>query len=276
MQPVKVIAVASGKGGVGKTSVSINLACQLAHLGQKVLLLDADLGLANADILLGVRPKWTLADVMAERCSLDEAIVKSPSGVRLIPAASGVKSMVDLNTHELAGLIGALSELEENFDVLLVDSAAGISDSVLTLSGACHHVLVVSTPEPTAIADAYALIKLLNRDTGVPHFQVVFNMCDTESQARGAFERLNDVAHRFLDINLFYAGSIPRDTFLNRAIRQQTPVVEQFPGSAAAQAIHRLAKKVDQWPIPEAPSGRLEFFVDRLAQRPPEHAGVEA
>ncbi len=272
MNPVKVIAVSSGKGGVGKTNVSVNLACQLARRNRRVLLLDADLGLANVDIMLGLRPKWNLSHVLDGQCAIQDIVLPGPSGISIIPAASGVKKMAELGGEQHGAIVAALSELRDDYDVLVVDTAAGISDSVITFSRASQYVVVVVTDELTSMADAYALIKVMSRDAGIKRFKVLRNMVDSHDQARDGFERLNEVAQRFLDVTLEYAGFIPRDRFLVKADAQQQVVSELYPGADASLAFRKLAEKVDKWPVPEGPSGNLEFFVDRMLQ--PRVAGV--
>jgi len=264
MHPVQVIAVTSGKGGVGKTNVSVNLACQLAKQGKRVLLMDADLGLANVDILLGLRPLRNLSHVLAGECSLRDVLVTGPFGVQVIPAASGIKQMAELTPTQHAQLVQAFGSLEDDFDVLVVDTAAGISDSVVTFSRASQHVLVVVTEEPTSLADAYGLIKVLNRDAGISRFKVVCNMVSSDLQARRIFERLCAVAERFLDVQLTFVGAIPRDEFLLKAVARQRTVSEMFPATESVLAFKRLADQVSAWPIPGEPRGHIEFFFERL------------
>ncbi|MEL0028876.1 MAG: MinD/ParA family protein [Perlucidibaca sp.] len=264
MHPVQVIAVASGKGGVGKTNVSINLACQLARRGQNVLLMDADLGLANVDILLGLRPTLNLSHVMAGECELADILIPGPFGMDVIPAASGVKRMAELSPSQHAALVQGFGTLAEPYDVLIVDTAAGISDSVVSFSRASQHVLVVVTEEPTSLADAYGLIKVLNRDAGITRFKVVCNMISSDDQARRVFERLCSVAERFLDVQLSLVGAIPRDEFLLRAVARQRAVSELYPATESVMAFKRLAEAAAAWPIPEGPRGHIEFFFERL------------
>ncbi len=264
MSAVKVIAVSSGKGGVGKTNVSVNLACQLARRGRRVLLMDADLGLANVDIMLGLRPKWNLSHVLNGECEIRDILMTGPNGISIIPAASGIKKMAELGAESHGAIVRALSELDEDYDALIVDTAAGISDSVITFSQASQYVLVVVTDELTSMADAYALIKVMNRDAGISRFKILRNMVDSTEQARDGFERLNEVAQRFLDVTLEYAGFIPRDRFLVKADASQKAVSELFPGCDASLAFRKLAETVDKWPLPKGPSGNIEFFVDRM------------
>ena len=267
IHPVQVIAVTGGKGGVGKTSVSINLSVALATLGRRVALLDADLGLANIDVLLGLNAKLTLEDVLAGRCALRDIMLQGPAGIRIIPASSGAQQMAQLGALEHAGLINAFSDISEQIDVLIVDTAAGISDSVVSFVRAAQEVLVVVCDEPSSITDAYALIKLLNRDYGLFRFRVLANMTRTVQEGQNLFNKLTQVAERFLDVTLQYVGSIPFDETMRKAIQRQRAVVDAAPRSKAALAFRQLAEKVDKWPLPSSPRGHLEFFVERLLQQ---------
>lgn len=263
-RPVRVVCVASGKGGVGKTSVTVNLALALARLGRRVLVLDADLGLANVDVLLGLHPVYTLADVLDGARTLTEVMLEAPLGVKIIPASSGIKRMAELSPAEHAGVIGAFSELDDHYDVLLVDSAAGISDSVITFARASQEVVVVVCNEPASLTDAYALIKLLSRDYGVPRFHVLANRVGGPREGRELFDKLVKVSDRFLDVTLDYMGAVPEDPQLRKAVQMQQAVFEAFPGARSALAFARLAEGLDRWPLPAAPSGHLQFFLERL------------
>lgn len=264
---VQVIAVTGGKGGVGKTNISVNLALALAELGRRVVLMDADLGLANVDVQLGLRPKSTLADVLAGNCDLRDVLVPGPGGIRIVPAASGAADMVNLGPREHAGLIQAFSEIGDDLDVLLVDTAAGIGDSVVSFVRAAQEVIVVVCDEPTSITDAYALIKLLNRDHGVTRFRVLANMVHSPQEGHNVFNKLVQVTDRFLEVALQYVGAVPYDESVRKAAQKQRAMYEVFPRCKAALAIRSIARKVDAWPLPVTPRGHLEFFVERLVQR---------
>ena len=268
LHPVQVIAVTGGKGGVGKTSVSVNLALALADLGRRVMLLDADLGLANVDVMLGLTPKRNLADVIDGQCELRDVIIPGPGGIRIVPASSGAASMVRLTSQQHAGLIQAFSDISESIDVLIIDTAAGIGDGVTSFVRAAQEVLLVVTDEPTSITDAYALIKLLNRDYGLSRFRVLANMTLTPEEGRNLYAKLTKVTERFLDVALQYVGAVPADELVRKSVQKQRAVYEAYPRSKCAQAYRVIAQKVDSWPLPANPRGHLEFFVERLVNRP--------
>lgn len=265
-QPVKVIAVTSGKGGVGKTNVSVNLSVALSEAGRNVMLMDADLGLANVDVMLGMNPRVNLSHVISGERSLEEIIIKGPADILVVPASSGVKRLSELNTVEHAGLIRAFSELNHNIDTLVVDTAAGINESVISFSRAAQEVVVVVCDEPASITDAYALIKVLNRDYGLQRFRVLANMANTAQEGLELFRKMRRVTDRYLDVTLEYIGSVPHDDYLKKAVRKQRAVVHAYPRSRASMAFRTLAQKTEKWPVPSAAGGHLEFFVERLIQ----------
>jgi flagellar biosynthesis protein FlhG len=266
--PVQVIAVTGGKGGVGKTSVAVNLATALASAGRRVMLLDGDLGLANVDVFLGLSPRHTMAHVLSGERTLEEIIVESPQGVQVVPGASGVAELANLSAAGHLGLVQAFSALGSKLDTLIVDTSAGISHSVLQFSQAAQHVLLVVCDEPASMTDAYALIKVLSRNHGIDKFRVVANMVRTPGEGEALFRKLERVTGRFLDVTLDYIGEIPEDPYLRRAIREQRPVIAAFPACPASRAFKKLALKADKWPVPECPRGNLEFFVERLVRKP--------
>lgn len=272
--PVEVIAVTSGKGGVGKTSIAVNLAVSLAREGREVVLFDADLGLSNVDIALGLRPRYDISEVMSGDRTLEEILVQGPVGVRVVPASSGVFGMTELSVAQRAGLIGAFSELTVPVDTLIVDTAAGIDRGVLAFASACEMVMVVVCDEPTSITDAYALIKVLNTECGVKQFQVLANMVEHESQGQQIYGKLNRVADQFLNVRLGYLGAIPRDGYLRQALQQQCAVVERYPNSHAARALRNLARRVGAASRTAPVGGGLGFFVERLAYTGNEVAGI--
>ena len=261
---IKVIAVTGGKGGVGKTNVSLNMAVALAEQGKKVMVLDADLGLANVDVMLGLRAEKNLSHVLSGECELDDIVIYGPKGICIIPATSGSQSMVELEPVQHAGLIRAFSEMRTEFDILIVDTAAGISDMVLSFSRAAQDVVAVVCDEPASITDAYALIKLLSREHGVFRIKVVANMVRNLREGQELFAKLTRGTDRFLDGALELSAIIPFDENVRRSVRKQKLITELYPQSPASLAYKNLANKVQTWPIPSQPGGHLEFFIEQL------------
>ena len=274
MKPVQVIAVTSGKGGVGKTSVSVNLAVSMAMTGKKVMLLDGDLGLANVDVMLGLQPKYNLADVIEGKCTLEDTLLKGPGDLLIVPASSGKRQMAELTQAQNAGIINAFSDLHRSLDVLIVDTAAGIADSVITFSQASQEVIVVVCGDPASMTDAYALIKVLNRDHGVKRIQILANKVHNAIEARDIHENLRRVSERFLDVTLNLIGAVPHDEWLMRAVRRQKAVVDLYPNSTSAEAFKTLTRKIGQWGMPKGARGNLEFFVERLVSA--DHRSLES
>ncbi len=272
--PIRAIAVTGGKGGVGKTNVSVNLGVAMCQLGHRVMLLDADLGLANIDVILGLHPKYDISHVLSGERSLEEVLVEGPSGLRIIPGASGIQALAEMGTAEHAGLINAFSEVAGQMDTLIVDTAAGISDTVLSFSRASHEIVVVVCDEPASITDAYAIIKLLNRDYGHHRFRILANMVRSAQEGRDLFNKMCRVTDRYLDVTLSFMGAIPYDDNLRKAVRSQRPVLQAFPRSRVAQGFRNLAKKVETWPQPSGANGQVQFFVERLIQFSNEYGEV--
>lgn len=265
-KPVRVIAVTSGKGGVGKTNLSVNLGVALSQMGKRVALLDADMGLANVDILLGLSPEFNLSHVLTGEKTLAEIMLTGPAGLKVIPASSGIQQMSELSSVEQAGVIRAFSEIDQNLDILIVDTAAGISSSVVNFARACQEIIVVVCDEPTSLTDAYAYIKLLNRDYGLNKYHIVTNMVQSIQQGQQLFTKLTKVTDRYLDVTLSYEGAIPFDEYLRKSVQKQKPVVDIYPRSKSAQAFKNLALKIDNWPVKIQAGGYLEFFVERIIQ----------
>lgn len=266
--PVQVIAVTGGKGGVGKTTIAVNLAASLAGRGKQVMLLDGDLGLANVDVFLGLTPRLTLADVLAGNCTLEEILLDAPQGFKVVPAASGIAQLAELDTLTHLGLVRAFGDVTSKVDIMVIDTAPGIAGSVLQFSQAAQQVLVVLCDEPASLTDAYALIKILSRDHGVKQFRVVVNQVRGRGMGQALFQRFERVATRFLSVELDYVGEIPEDAFLRRSIREQRPVVSAYPSAPASVALKTLAQRADNWPVADGPRGNVEFFVERLIRRP--------
>lgn len=261
--PGLVIAVASGKGGVGKTNVSVNLAVALAMQGRKTWIMDADLGLANVDVLLGLSPKRNLSHVLQGECDLRDIVLEGPQGVKVVPASSGIQRMAELTRAESSGIIHAFSEMAADIDVLIVDTAAGISSSVSMFAAAAHQVLVVVCNEPASITDAYAMVKVLSRDHGIREVQVLSNMVRSQLEGRDLYQKIARVTDRYLDVTARYAGFVPHDDFLRRALQRQEPVVTAYPACRATEAFKKLAGVADTWIGAPGGNGQVEFFLER-------------
>jgi flagellar biosynthesis protein FlhG len=261
--PVQVIAIAGGKGGVGKTSIAVNLAMTMAMSGKETMLLDADLGLANVDVLLGLQPTHHLGHLLDGHCGIADVVLEAPHGLKIVPATSGVHRMAELSTAEHAGLIRAFCSYADPVDTLIVDTAAGISESVTMFCAASREVVIVVCDEPASLTDAYALVKVLSREYGVRRFRMVANRVATVQQGRDLCEKLTRVSDRFLEVGIEFAAAIPEDEFLQRAIRRQQAVVEAYPGSRSALAFKNLAQAADKWVNTPEIGGHLEFFTER-------------
>ncbi len=262
-QGIRVLSVTSGKGGVGKSNVVANLAMALANQGKKVLIVDADLGVGNLDVLLGLSPQYNLNNVLSGECSLPEIIVEVNSHIKLIPAGSGVQEYTSLGQHEKLRLLDELDMLEETFDVMIIDTEAGISDNVTYFTVAAQEIIVVVSPEPTSITDAYALIKLLATRYSEHHFKVLVNMARDSEDALEVFRKLANVAGRFLDISLDYLGCVVRDERLVEAVKKQKAVFELFPESEAATCFTTLAKRIMENSRQTRLKGNIQFFFRR-------------
>ena len=257
----RTIAVAGGKGGVGKSTVAVNLSMALAIDGRSVVLLDADLGLANVDVLLGLTPTRHIGHLLDGSCRLEELLMPASHGLRVVPAGSGTRRLAQLRNDEHAAVIRAFDTLEAPPEFLVVDTAAGVSDHVAMFASAADEVMLVVCDEPASLTDAYALIKVLSRDFGLRRFRMVANMVRNAGEARQLHAKLARVSDRFLDVVIDFAGMVPHDEYLRQAIRRQSAVVDAWPSSRSARAFKQLAGVVDTWGEPGSPSlGRIAFF----------------
>ncbi|MEG6504579.1 MinD/ParA family protein [Nitratidesulfovibrio sp. 1201_IL3209] len=263
-----VFSVTSGKGGVGKTNIAANLACCLAQEGKRVVLLDADLGLANVDVVLGLTPRLNLFHLFHEGVSLSEILCDTPYGFRILPASSGMSEMLSLTTGQKLELLEAMDALEGAVDYLIVDTGAGINDNVLYFNLAAQERLVVLTPEPTSLTDAYALIKVMKLNHGVEHFKVLVNMVPDAQTARDMFTRLYKACDHFLSgVSLDLAGFVPRDPAVRRAVVNQRPFCVMAPDSAACAAVREVARTVQTWDVAASLDGNIKFFWKKLLFR---------
>jgi flagellar biosynthesis protein FlhG len=261
----EVIGVASGKGGVGKTTLAVNLAVALQQSGRRVLLFDADLGLANAQLALGVghRVRHNLSHVLSGRMTLDQVLIDVRPGLLLVPGASGVAEMAALDARASAALVQAFSALEGRFDVMVVDIAAGLSPSVLTFLSACTRRLVVLRDEPSSVADAYGLVKVMSREMDLEEVYLVPNMVASARQGDLLVRRLIEVCSSFLDRTITGLPGIAHDDSVLEAQRAYRPLLEHAPGGPAARDVRRLAQALMSLPATHG-GGGLQFFIERL------------
>ncbi len=262
----RIITVTSGKGGVGKSSVSINLALHFRKQGKRVIIFDADFGLANIEVMFGVIPKLTLADLMYKGKALKEIVSEGPEGVMFVSGGSGVAKLVNLDHEQIKKMVYKLSELETMADVIIIDTGAGISPSVLEFLVSSPEILLVTTPEPTSITDSYALLKALSTfpgfDANMSKIMIVANKVSSEKESDNLFEKLSSVVRRFLNIELDYLGAIPQDGYITKAIMKQTPVSLAYPSADASFAFHEMCDKliVGEENIPHQKKGVGKFF----------------
>ena len=260
---MQVIAITGGKGGVGKTNIAVNLAVSISMEGLDVMLFDADLGLANVDVVLGMQPKYTLADVVSGEKTLADIVVDGPEGLRVIPAASGVAKMVEMQNSDQGRLIRQLSDQLVPPDVLIVDTGAGIDQTVQTFVAACQSAVLVVCDEPASLTDAYALMKVLRTKKDIRRFEILANQVDSPLQGKQLFERISNVCDRYLDVELGYLGGIPTDMYLRRAVQERRALMSAYPRAPAAVAIRDAGRRL----IRQAPlsgSSGIGFFVEQV------------
>ena len=269
LQPVprsapRIISVTSGKGGVGKSTVTINLAVAFANAGKKVLVIDADLGLGNIDVQLGLHPAHTLNDVFSGTKSLGEIIMDGPAGIKLVPAGSGIQRYTDLESGERLRLMDELEMLDESFDVILIDTESGISRNVTYFNVAAQEILLVVAPEPSSITDSYALIKLLSKYHSEERFKVLVNMAHDDKEGLQVFSKLSQVVSRFLDVSLDYLGCVVRDERQIDAARRQRPVVQLYPRASVSYCFAALARHMIEEPAEFRMKGNIQFLFRRF------------
>ncbi|MBI3557075.1 MAG: MinD/ParA family protein [Deltaproteobacteria bacterium] len=260
MKPIRVISVTSGKGGVGKTNVVANLAVQLQKLGSQVLVLDGDFGLANLNIVMGLDAKATISDVVSGDKDLSDIILTGPHGVRVIPASSGIFRMTQLSLAEKTILMERLEAAPVPFDTLIIDTGAGINSDVAYLNAAATEVLVVATPEPTSIADAYALMKVMSQEYRVKRFKLLVNMVDDAREALSVYNNLMTVSDRFLNIHIDFLGHILDDKRVSQSVMARKVVCEAWPDTPASRCFEAVAKTLRESPAKSELTGNVQFF----------------
>lgn len=256
----RVIAVTSGKGGVGKTNVVANLAVAFSQLGQRVLILDADLALGNVDVLFGILTPYTLEHVLLGEKSISEIVIQGPAGIRILPTSSGTEEMTRLTAEQKLILLSELDRLEEEVDIFLIDTATGISSNVIYFNTVAQEIVVVATPEPTSITDAYAVMKVLSRQHNEKRFNLLVNMVRGAEEGREIFKKLSRVADQFLGVAVDYVGAIPYDDFLRMAVCEQKTVVERYPTARSSLRFAELAREILQRPVSPIPKGNVQFL----------------
>lgn len=261
----RTLSITSGKGGVGKTSLTCNLALDLASRNFRTLILDGDLGMANADVMFGTRADKTIADVLAGRSAIEEVLLSVRPGIDLIPGGSGLYEMQNLNSLQKQNLLNQVSLLEDNYDFMLIDTAPGLHGHVLYLNAAAQEILVVITPDPASLTDAYALIKVLNQRHLETRFSVICNLVRDEAEGLQIYRRLSDVAMRFLCVGLDYRGFIPADPEMRKATKMQQLISEVQPRSQSSLAVKRLGDALGLRESLPNPKGGLQFFWQQLS-----------
>lgn len=256
----RVISITSGKGGVGKTNIVANLGFSLSRLGKKVLILDADLGLANLDVLLGLAPKYNFSHVMMGEKTINEITVKGPGGITILPASSGIQELTKLTKEQGIRFLTELDSLLHSYDILLIDTAAGISSNVMYFNTTAQEIMVVVSPEPTSITDGYALMKVLSLKYSQKNFKLIVNLAENSEESREVFRQLSLVADRFLDITLEYMGHILIDKNMTKSVRRQKIVSEIMPDTGASKCFVTLAKNICNSTVQAYPEGETNFI----------------
>ena len=262
--PCRVISVTSGKGGVGKSNCALNIGAALAESGRAVLLLDADLSLANLDILIGITPNGTIADVLSGEKKIEEILIDGPLGITIIPATSGVSKLTDLSTDQRLTLLAEIERVASRFDYLIIDTPAGIASDVLFFNAAAREVICVVTPEPTSMTDSYAMLKLLGARCGERRVGVIMNQCSSEREGERAFDRLERSVQRYLPLSITRLGIVPRDESVQEAVRAQVAVFERYPTCPASIAWRNISRTMDDQFINQRVKGGMELFFGQL------------
>jgi flagellar biosynthesis protein FlhG len=266
-QGVRVISVTSGKGGVGKTNIAANLAYLLSRLNKKALVLDADAGLANIDVILGINSQYNLYHVLKGEKSLAETIIDGPGGIKILPSSSGIPEMTDLSRGQKLTLIDELNALNEDLDFMIIDTGAGISSNVMYFNMAAKEIIVVTSPEPTALTDAYALIKVLYQRYSKKRFRLLVNMVRNPSEAKEIYERLSHATDHFLNLTIEYLGYILLDEKVKEAVKKQKALAEVYPNSPATRCLAKIADKLCAETQEDDENGSINFFWENIIDK---------
>lgn len=262
----QVIATTSGKGGVGKTNIVANLGFALSQMGKKVLILDADLGLGNIDVLLGLTPKYNLSHVVMGEKTIPEIVIEGPMKLKILPASSGIQELSQLTEDQRIRILAELKLFLDPIDVLLIDTAAGISSNVMYFNTAAQQILVVVTPEPTSMTDAYALMKVMSLKYAKKNFKLLVNLASNSREAYEIFRQLTLVSSRFLDITIDYLGHVPVDDKLTKSVKRQRLLCDMYPESAGSKCFFTLAEQICKLPLPNLPNDNNTFFWNKLLE----------
>ncbi len=260
----KVISITSGKGGVGKTNSAINIALKIQEKGYKVLVIDADLGLANVNIMFNITPKKTILDLLKDNCSIKDVLIEVPGGIKILPASSGIFSIVNLTDEENLKLLNNFEALNELFDYIIIDTAAGIGKDVLFFNSISHFVTVIVTPEPTSITDAYATIKVLNKESKIKDFKIIINQVNSSDEGKSVYNSLYKVSSQFLNVSLEYLGHIVYDKALLKSVLSQMPVVLYSPEAPSSVCFNSIASRFIDRLTKISQTGNIQLFWEKM------------
>lgn len=263
---MRILSVTGGKGGIGKTTLSVNLAVAFAKKKKRVLLLDADLGLANVDVLLGLETHQTLYDVLSGKCELKDICVAGPHGLKIIPSPSGIQKMTELSSPEYTGLIRAFSSYVEDLDMMIVDTASGISNQVMDFTNASQDILVVICNDPSSLMDSYAVIKILHQKYARKRFGVIVNKTKSEYEGLQVFSRFQDAVSKFIDVSMHYLGQVPQDDYIHLSAKDRVSIVDKYPQAPSVMALNQVCHNIINWNDQNTPSGGIQFFFERLVE----------
>lgn len=260
----RIIAITGGKGGVGKTTIAVNMAISFSKLNKKVLLLDADLGLANIDVVLGLQPKNNLYDVMQGKCALEDACIEGPNGIKIIPSSSGIQKMVELSSLEYANLIRSFAKLSEEIDVMIIDMASGISRQVIDFTNASQEILLVICNDPSSLMDSYAVMKILHTQYARKQFGIIVNKTKNQKEAFEVFNKFHKVSNKFINVSLQYLGYVPNDEYIELSARERVSAVLKYPQSPAVNEFSKICSSIINWQQAVNINGGIQFFFEKL------------
>ena len=262
----KVISVTSGKGGVGKTNIAVNLGLSLLQINKKVLIIDADLGLANVNVLFNLKSDKTINDLINGNSSVEDILIEGPGGIKILPASSGIFQMSQINDKDQHVLLAHLNSLSSSYDYIIIDTGAGIGRNVLFFNSISHHVVVVVTSEPTSITDAYALIKVLNTKSKIKRFKIIVNQVASSGEGKKIYGALYGVVSKFLTVSLDYLGHIATDRNLQKSVLNQKPVLLYAPSSPSSLCINTIAKRIEDKLTDIPQTGNIQLFWEKMVK----------